>query len=298
MASRLTSLLRRPSGRGRGDGMLPMTMYNGGGEKLSKNLGRHRKMSSSLLALAKYALAFGAGVFMILFHLHRHLRSGSVIPQQERLRLRVMKRTNQYQDWHRWSRSDFKTAFQCSHHLSIGTKAVPTLEYWQTLRDVYNSEVDSSFLFDDPVPPTQGYTLNENGGPPYYAKLSPGKGRGLFASRDIKKGELVDGIEGGTKSDMIFTTVDAIRRYLLALPEPMACDVLEWTYTEKLVKGGPSVLLCASDISSLANSVWGEDDPNVMPKDKKSSVRLYATRDIKKGEELLMDYGVFPAALW
>ena len=108
----------------------------------------------------------------------------------------------------------------------------------------------------------------------------------------------MDGIEGGTKSDMIFTTVDAIRRYLLALPEPMACDVLEWTYTEKLVKGGPSVLLCASDISSLANSAWGEDDPNIMPKNKKSSVRLYATRDIKKGEELLMSYGVFPKALW
>ncbi len=150
------------------------------GENLSKSLvGRRRKMSSSLLALAKYALAFGAGVFMILFHLHRHLRSGSLIPQQERLRLYTMTGKIFY-NWHKWSRSDFKTAFQCSHHLSIGTKAVPTLEYWQTLRDVYNNEVDSSFLFDDPVPPTQGYTLNENGGPPYYAKLSPGKGRGLL----------------------------------------------------------------------------------------------------------------------
>ena len=209
-----------------------------------------------------------------------------------------MTRTYLHQDWHKWSRRDFRAQFQCSHHLSVGKKSVPTLEYWQTLRDVYNSEVDSSFRFDDPVPPTQGYTLNENGAPPYYAKLSPGKGRGLFASRNIQEGELVDGIEGGTKSDMIFTTIDAMRRYLLALPAPMACDVLEWTYTQKIVKGGPPVLLFASDISSLMNDAWDDDDPNVMPKDKTSSTLLYATRDIKKDEEILMSYGVFPGGIW
>ena len=228
----------------------------------------------------------------MIFH---QLRSKGMIKP----RLRVMTRSYLRQDWQKWSRHDFKKQFQCSHHLSVGTKAVPTLEYWQTLRDVYKSEVDSSFAFDDPVPPTQGYTLNENGPPPYYADISPGKGRGLFASRDIKEGELVDGIESGTKSDMIFTTVNAIRRYLLALPEPMACDVLEWTYTQKIVKGGPPVLVVASDISSLMNSAWDDDvDANVMPKDKSSSVLLYASRDIKKGEEILMNYDVFEAGIW
>ena len=40
----------------------------------------------------------------------------------------------------------------------------------------------------------------------------------------------------------------------MALPEPIACDVLEWTYTQKIVKRGPRVLLAASDISSLMNN--------------------------------------------
>ena len=166
--------------------------------------------------------------------------------------------------------------FHCDRHLrvGVGTKALPTLTRTRKLCVIYNSEVDSLFPFDDPVPPTQGYTLNENGAPPYYADLSPDKGRSLFASRDIMKGELVDGVEGG-------------------------CDVLEWAYTQQFVKGGPSVVIFGGDISSLMNSAWDDDsDANVMPKDSKSSNVLYATRDITRGEEILMDYGVFPTALW
>ncbi len=280
--STITSLLRR---RGRGDNSLPMTMNGGGGDKRSNMLGRRRYYSSSLV---KYMLAFGVLTLTIFRRNNRRIAP----------RLRVMKRSYLHQDWRSWPRHKFHTQFQCNHHLSLGTKSVPTTDYWQTLRDVYNSEVDSSFPFDDPVPPTQGYTLNANGAPPYYAKLSPGKGRSLFASRDIKEGELVDGIEGGTKSDMIFTTAEALKRYLLALPEPMACDVLEWSYTQKLMKSGPSVLLVASDISSLMNTADGDDEVNVSPKDESSSTLLYASRDIKKGEEILMDYGVFPAELW
>lgn len=280
--SKITSLLRR---RGRGDDVLPMTMNGGGGDKRSNMLDRRRHYSSSLV---KYMLALGVLVLTIF-----HTNDRIIAP-----RLRVMKRTYLHQDWRSWSRLKFRTQFQCNYHLSIGTKAVPTTDYWQTLRDVYNSEVDSSFIFDDTVPPTQGYTLNANGAPPYYAKLSPGKGRSLFASRDIKEGELVDGIEGGTKSDMIFRTVESLKLYLLALPEPMACDVLEWAYTEKLVKSGPPVLLVASDISSLMNTADGADEVNVSPKDESSSTLLYASRDIKKGEEILMDYDVLPDGLW
>lgn len=278
----ITSLLRR---RGRGDDILPMTMNGGGGDKRSSMLGRRRFYSSSLV---KYMVALGVLALTIVYRNERIIAP----------RLRVMTRTYLHQDWRNWGRHKFRTLFQCNHHLSIGTKSVPTTDYWQTLRDVYNSEIDSSFLFDDPVPPTQGYTLNANGAPPYYAKLSPGKGRSLFASRDIKEGELVDGIEGGTKSDLIFPTAEALQWYLLALPEPMACDVLEWSYTQKLVTSGPPVLLVASDISSLMNTADRADEVNVSPKDESSSTLLYASRDIKKGEEILMDYGVFPAGLW
>jgi len=59
---------------------------------------------------------------------------------------------------------------------------------------------------------------------PYYAKKSPGKGRGLFASRDIKKGEVV---HDGTNSDVIMSGKD-FRRFIFALPQKMACDATEW----------------------------------------------------------------------
>uniref|UniRef100_A0A7S2PY17 SET domain-containing protein n=1 Tax=Skeletonema marinoi TaxID=267567 RepID=A0A7S2PY17_9STRA len=285
MASRIkiTSLLRRRRGD---DAMALPTSMTGADDKRSIMLGRRRKSYSP--SLVKYILGFGVLSLMIF-----HRRNKGIISP----RLRVAMRTYKHKDWRNWGRHNFRNEFQCSRHLRETTKSVPTLDYWQTLRDVYNSEVDSSFVFDD-LPPTQGYTLNENGAPPYYAKLSPGKGRSLFASRDIKEGELVDGIEGGTKSDLIFTTVEALQRYLLALPEPMACDVLEWSYTQKLVKGGPAVLLVASDISSLMNDAWGDDVANVGPKDKTSSTLLYANRDIGKNEEILMSYGVFPPGLW
>ncbi|KAL9185179.1 hypothetical protein ACHAXT_002956 [Thalassiosira profunda] len=197
--------------------------------------------------------------------------------------------------WETWSWSTFRKKLQCQKYLR-GTAPLPTLEYWQTLRDAYRREVDPSMPFDDPIPPTRGYTLNaaSGEGPPYVAKLSPGKGRGLFASRDIRRGELVDGIEGGTRSDVIFPDLDAMRRYLLALPRGMACDVTEWSYAQRLTKGGPTLLMTATDISILMNTAAESKDVNVGPKDGTSSVVLYATRDITKGEEILMDYDVFP----
>ena len=252
----------------------------------ARRIGRPKQKTWSILV--KCVLIFGLFALKIMY------RNRSMIKP----RLRSMKRMHQHPDWRKWSREKFKTQFECDYHLRLGTTSVPKIEYWQTLRDVYKSEVDSSYLFDDPIPPTQGSTLNENGATPYYADLSPGKGRGLFASRDIMKGELVDGVEGGTKSDMKFTTEEAMQRYLMALPEPMACDVMEWTYTADLGMGEKPVILCASDISSLMNTVRGNDQANVMPKDSSSSTLLFAVRDIKKGEEILMDYEVFPAGLW
>ena len=68
------------------------------------------------------------------------------------------------------------------------------------MRRNFVSTVDAGAVFDDPVPPTVGYTLDGRGAQPYYPKLSKGMGRGLFASRDISKGEI---IHRGARSDII-----------------------------------------------------------------------------------------------
>ena len=75
------------------------------------------------------------------------------------------------------------------------------MEYWQFLRETYLKHVDPAIIFDDTVPPNKGYNFDNGSPPPYYAGHGE-RGRGLFASRDITKGELV---HDGTKSDIVFS---------------------------------------------------------------------------------------------
>eukprot|EP00975_Prorocentrum_lima_P039968 8396037-Prorocentrum_lima.AAC.1 len=70
------------------------------------------------------------------------------------------------------------------------------MKKWQMILDAYNKEVDSSYKFDDIVPPTQGYLFDKigerysnEGVPPFHAL--PIILGGLFASWDIRKGDVV-----------------------------------------------------------------------------------------------------------
>jgi hypothetical protein len=198
--------------------------------------------------------------------------------------------------WHLWGYHTFKEEFNCSGYVEDETKPIPTMEYWQTMLDAYNQVVDPTYKFDDLVPPTQGYRLNEDGPQPYYAKLSPGKGRGVFASRDIKKGEIV---HDGTKSDIVFPDALSWKRLMFALPRKMACDNAEWTFIQQREKDGPMLILSSLNIAILMNEGNNGTEVNVEPQaedgnfSEYSSV-FYATRDIKKDEEILMDYDDYP----
>lgn len=196
--------------------------------------------------------------------------------------------------WKTWGFDDFRIIYGCHNLPNDGTATLPTIEYWQVLRDAYIAQVDNEYKFDDPIPPTEGYTLNENGAPPFYAAMAPGKGRGLFASRDIKKGELV---HDGTKGDVPFPDAMSFRRFLHALPQKkQACDVMQWCWTQKLEAGGPDVLLCELNIASLMNG-GGGDKINVGPTNSTSRL-FYAKKDIEKGKEILMNYEMGSQAEW
>lgn len=189
-------------------------------------------------------------------------------------------------DWETWGFYDIHRGFNCGQHARDQNKPLPDMDYWNYYRETFQKVVGPSKAFDDPVLPTEGYTLPDGYKQPYYAKRSPGKGRGLFASRDIKKGEVV---HDGTNSDTQISGED-YRRFLFSLPQKMACDSTEWSWTQQLKPKGPYVVMTAFNISVLMN---GSDKPNAMPKDSYSS-RFLATRDIKKGEEILTDYHVYP----
>lgn len=188
-------------------------------------------------------------------------------------------------DWVMWSFHDVHSEFKCSEHAHDQNKPLPDLAFWNFYRDTFKRVVDNDIEFDS-VPPTEGYTMNGDGKQPYYAKISPGKGRGLFASRDIKKGGVV---HDGNASDIEMSANDW-RSMAFALPQKMACDFSEWTWTQQTEKGGPYKIFTAFNISILMNS---SKAPNTMPKSSYSS-KMYALRDIKKDEEILTDYKIYP----
>lgn len=197
--------------------------------------------------------------------------------------------------WQRWGYHDFEENFKCQSYFNDRKKPVPDMEFWETMLKAYNQEVDPTYKFDADVPPTKGYRHDENGPPPYYAKLSPGKGRGLFASRDIQKGEIV---HDGTKSDVVFPDGLTWKRFVFALPRKMACDQVAWTFTQPVEEDGPMRVVSSLNIAILMNEGNRYKDVNVQPQDGNgapndySSV-FYALRDIKKDEEILMNYAAY-----
>lgn len=190
--------------------------------------------------------------------------------------------------WESYSRYQIRKHFRCE--AEDRTRSLLRMEDWQILRDKYKEQVDENAKFDDPVLPMDGYTLhigNKIGPVPYYAKHSPGKGRGVFASRDIKEGELT---QDGAQSDVLFPDGMSWRRYAFSLPRERACDLIDWSWTQQLEEGGKYRLLSAINISIFHNG--DSKKANIKPRSP-SSQQFYATRDIKEGEELLYDYHIY-----
>lgn len=202
--------------------------------------------------------------------------------------------------WDKMTYHQMRQHFKCSAHGNDQTKPLPTLDEWNTLRQNYKDVVDPHSTFDEAVPPTEGYNYDGLGNPPpYYPKHSKGKGRGLFANRFIKKGELVD---DGNKHAVIFPNATSFRKYTFSLPRKLACDIVEWPWTQILHKGGPLKIVVTLDIAILCNSGSSTETTNVMPienatKGEYTSLKFFATRDVEKDEELLMDYSIYRVSI-
>ena len=203
--------------------------------------------------------------------------------------------------WETYTYTDIRHYFNCRERSKDNNKPLPSLDDWNLLRQTYTLIVDNTKKWNDPIPPTEGYSFEQQGKgvaaipPPYYAKQSKGKGRGLFASRDIKKGELV---HNGEISDIIFPGDDAIKwkEFIFSLPRNFACDCTDWHWMQMKHEHDDYHMVAALDISVLMNS-GGEEfgpgrTPNVLPEDKYSG-KQFALRDIAKDEEILTDYDAY-----
>ncbi|KAL7497941.1 hypothetical protein ACHAWT_009450 [Skeletonema menzelii] len=194
------------------------------------------------------------------------------------------------QGWQTFGFLQIRNHFQCD--LPDRELKRPNMNTWQMILDAYNKEVDSSYKFDKIVPPTEGYLFDEigarnNEGAPPFRAGSKNKGtRGLFATWNIRKGEV---IHDGFGSDVVFPDAMAYRRFVFALPQTAACDVIDWTWTQRLEKDGPMKIMSAINISAMLNTGLTTDSEkaNVMP--ESTSQVYYATRDIKIADEILTD---------
>ncbi len=76
----------------------------------------------------------------------------------------------------------------------------------------------------------------------------------------------------------------------------MACDIMEWAWTQRLKENGPFAIALALDVSAYMSDEGHEEEINLEPA-LPTSLKFYATRDIKKDEELLYD-GYFYPTIW
>ncbi len=182
---------------------------------------RPQKLQSSSLSLEvrcgnSEQTQIGSSQMQNEANLQKGKGKGGVDGTEEWLRILDKDGTNTLPKPNEWEKFGF---YQLRHHfncegLDADTKPLLTLQDWAIYNNMYKIMVDEQAIFDDLVPSTEGYTLNKIGPPPFFAALGT-RGRGLFASRDIKKGELV---HGGSNNDLRFPNALAWRRCVFLLP--------------------------------------------------------------------------------
>ena len=99
-------------------------------------------------------------------------------------------------------------------------------------------------------------------------------GRGLYARRDLRRGALIE-----------VSPVIVINRDDVGDEELLSYYVFEWSRGKRAVALGVGSLF---NHSTMANAWWE------VVKDKKV-LRFYAGRDIRRGEEILVNYGYQPS---
>lgn len=241
--------------------------------------------------------------------------ASSQVDRSDIVRESMIKESLDPELWYAYSYWELHAYFSCAAEF-IKSKPIPSRERWADLRSFYREFVASDLRDwplrdDDEEPRTYIYT-DATYDPPMTPFQSGFKGRGLKADRFIKKGELVF---RATNNTVIFTHGHTWRKFLFALYEryvegdddddvdeskldsETTCDVLVWSWIQRLVPGGPLVIVMDLDNGSLMNEGRlddGWEDPNVKcGKEDWCDFEYYAVKDIEVGEEILCDYREF-----
>lgn len=209
--------------------------------------------------------------------------------------------------WETFKFNDLRQYFGCTQ-LFEKPRPVISQGNWRYFRDLYNQHIESYVPNAD-----GGDTSYKLGKVPFEMKvegaLTEDKGRGIIASRDIAKDEM---IFTGTNNTIVFRTGHSWRKLLWHLyhapssdgyEEGFACDVLAWSWNQRVPGNdkGPVRILVDIDESSLLNQPSVGEEANIQcgkGENPKCGVDYYALEDIKKGDEILCEYSDFSSPSW
>ncbi len=149
----------------------------------------------------------------------------------------------------------------------IDSKSLPiyTDEQWAHFRKIWRAQggKDMKYKKDDRrrshAPPDFV--------PPFKAgQTKNGKGRGVFATRDIKKGEMT---YGGSKHYIFFKTGHDYRRFLDAFDDEMSCDLMKFVWPQKYIGPKNEALIWGTMSDNALMNDGGKKKANTgCPKDK------------------------------
>eukprot|EP00555_Chaetoceros_dichaeta_P015170 CAMPEP_0198264264 /NCGR_PEP_ID=MMETSP1447-20131203/14985_1 /TAXON_ID=420782 /ORGANISM="Chaetoceros dichaeta, Strain CCMP1751" /LENGTH=335 /DNA_ID=CAMNT_0043953145 /DNA_START=17 /DNA_END=1024 /DNA_ORIENTATION=+ len=184
---------------------------------------------------------------------------------------------------------------------------------WMLLRGVYHGIVGNENSSISPLSHEFGIRV------PFEARRVTGKGRGVFATESVKKGDLV----WNSRQTAVFTKAEDYREFLISISPGLACDVTQWAYIKDRNVGYDGILLdeLLDEDNGKEDYVISVDlDEGILMNDgyyynttdHESEVQnvgcvpdaaeetpggciknVFALRDISAGEELLLSYSDF-----
>jgi len=214
-------------------------------------------------------------------------------------------------NWSTFTSSQLKRYFGCSK-LFKTPRPIITKRNWIYFRDLYNQFLEENLHIDNGNGNVDGtYKVTEKVAThPVEGTFTIDKGRGLIASRNIKRGEL---IFTGTNNTIVFETGHAWRKFLWYLyhapptpdpyPEGFACDIKSWSWIQYMPNQQGLKIMVDIDESSLLNQPSSGERANIQcgklnDKNAECELDYYARKDIKKGDEILCRYSDFAEGGW
>ena len=215
------------------------------------------------------------------------------------------------------TRSQLKVYFGCSD----GERPIHDQKTWQYLRQTYHDILGAEkSTIGLPNRPFNGFSV------PYYVGQSDGRGRGLFAAKDIpKSGQVWTAVRTAE-----FEDAETYRDFLFAIPADLACDVMLWAYVAydavrgydtddeddeddeeeegvgddeedeilKIMVDLDEMSFCNDGGDKKSNLDWNSEVAAQYPNDSDFG-RVFAMEEVKEGSELLCNYsGFFEKDKW